>query len=60
MSDAKASDDATPTADALSAITPLELARRNFEVRYNAPMPDELVKRFTQAQQMAEKESEEQ
>lgn len=60
LSDAKASDDATPTADALSAITPLELARRNFEVRYNAPMPDELVKRFTQAQQMAEKESEEQ
>ena len=50
--------DTAATADALSALTPLDLAKRNFEARFNSPMPDELIQRFNLAQQAAEKQSE--
>lgn len=44
-------DDAnTPSADTLTNINPLELARRNFEARFNTEMPEELVTRFKQAE----------
>lgn len=44
-----------PTADALSSITPLELAQRNYKARYNTTLPDELEKRFVMALQATEK-----
>lgn len=45
-----ANDVDTPSADTLANINPLELARRNFEARFNSEMPEELVTRFKQAE----------
>ncbi len=45
-----ANDVDTPSADTLTNINPLELARRNFEARFNSEMPEELVTRFKQAE----------
>lgn len=45
-----ANDVDTPSADTLANINPLELARRNFEARFNNEMPEELVTRFKQAE----------
>ena len=45
-----ANDVNTPSADTLANINPLELARRNFEARFNSEMPEELVTRFKQAE----------
>lgn len=45
-----ANDADTPSADTLTNINPLELARRNFEARFNSEMPEELVTRFKQAE----------
>ncbi len=45
-----ANDVNTPSADTLTNINPLELARRNFEARFNSEMPEELVTRFKQAE----------
>ena len=45
-----ANDVDTPSADTLANITQLELARRNFEARFNSEMPEELVTRFKQAE----------
>lgn len=45
-----ANDIDTPSADTLANINPLELARRNFEARFNSEMPEELVTRFKQAE----------
>lgn len=45
-----ANDVDTPSADTLVNINPLELARRNFEARFNSEMPEELVTRFKQAE----------
>lgn len=48
---ANSADDANaPSADTLTNINPLELARRNFEARFNTEMPEELVTRFKQAE----------
>lgn len=49
-----ANDVDTPSADTLTNINPLELARRNFEARFNSEMPEELVTRFKQAEAEAE------
>ncbi len=38
-------------ADSLANTTPLELAQRVFQVRFNAPMPAELIERFNKANQ---------
>lgn len=46
---AKADKQDAPSADALTTMQPLDLARRYFESRYNEPMPDPLVTRFEQA-----------
>lgn len=46
----KANDANTPSADTLTNINPLELARRNFEARFNTEMPEELVTRFKLAE----------
>ena len=44
-------DDANaPSADTLTNINPLELARRNFKARFNTEMPEELVTRFNLAE----------
>lgn len=45
----KADKQDAPSADALTAMQPLDLARRYFESRYNEPMPEPLVTRFEQA-----------
>lgn len=45
-----ANDADTPSVDTLTNINPLELARRNFEARFNSEMPEELVTRFKQAE----------
>ena len=38
-------------ADSLANTTPLELAQRVFQARFNAPMPAELIERFNKANQ---------
>lgn len=50
-------DDANaPSADTLTNINPLELARRNFKARFNTEMPEELVTRFNLAEAETKKD----